>query len=169
MRLFVGLQSSPAFREALSELQERLRLAGVEGRYVTPDNLHLTLAFIGEWPVHVTEYLPSIAEPFTVTLSHIGIFQRAKVLWAGAEASASLHALAAQVRRNLEAAGVPFDPQDFNPHITLIRKPILPCDMLPEIDVPFAEMTVREVCLYQSEHRENGMVYTVIGRKKGKI
>ncbi|MBR5111692.1 MAG: hypothetical protein IK099_16045 [Clostridia bacterium] len=73
MRLFVGLQPSPAFREALSELQERLRLVGVEGRYVTPDNLHLTLAFIGEWPVHVTENLPSIAEPFIKRMLIAGI------------------------------------------------------------------------------------------------
>ena len=55
MRLFVALQPTAAFREALALLQDRLRAAGVTGRYLTPDNLHLTLAFIGMWPEDITE------------------------------------------------------------------------------------------------------------------
>lgn len=165
MRIFVALQPDPAFRAALAATQERLRAAGVEGRYLDPANLHLTLAFIGEWPADVTELLPPVAAPFSLTLSHIGVFRRAKVLWAGVEPSQGLGGLAAQTRRNLEAAGIPFDPQPFNPHITLIRKPALPADALPEIGVPPASMTVREVCLYRSDGGEKGMQYTVIGRK----
>lgn len=168
MRLFVALQPSPAFREALADLQDRLRAAGVAGRYLDPGNLHLTLAFIGEWPRAVTEILPPVEAPFPITLSHIGIFQRARVLWAGVQPSEALNALAAQVRRGLQQAGIPYDPQAFNPHVTLIRKPVLPGDGLPAgVVPPPAAMTVREVCLYQSEHRAEGMAYTVIGRGDG--
>ncbi|MBQ9198061.1 MAG: RNA 2',3'-cyclic phosphodiesterase [Clostridia bacterium] len=165
MRLFVALQPSPAFIKALAKLQERLRAAGVDGRYLDPANLHLTLAFIGDWPSDVTAVLPSVEEPFSIALTHIGIFQRAKVLWAGTAPSETLNALAARVRQSLRDAGIPCDPQDFCPHITLIRKPALPCGGLPEIIIPPAEMRVERVCLYRSEHGENGMEYTVIGRK----
>lgn len=166
MRLFAALQPSPAFREALADLQERLRGAGVEGRCLNPAYFHLTLAFIGEWPDDVTNILPPVEKPFSITLSRLGVFDRARVLWAGVEPCAALHALATQVRRSLQAAGIPYDPQAFNPHITLIRKPLLPCGVLPEIAVPPVSMTVGEVCLYQSARGEEGVRYTVIGRTK---
>lgn len=166
MRLFVGLEPAAGVRQALADLQRRLRMAGVEGRYLDPANLHLTLAFIGEWPQDVTACLPGVETPFDLRLSHIGVFPRAKVLWAGVEPSAALDALAARVRENLSAAGVPFDPQAFNPHITLARKPVLPDEaLLTRIRPDPAVMTVREVCLYQSERRESGMAYTVIGKR----
>ena len=50
MRLFAGLRPPDAFRSALSLLQDRLRAAGVTGQYLDPSNLHMTLAFVGEWP-----------------------------------------------------------------------------------------------------------------------
>lgn len=165
MRIFVALEPSSAFREALAALQERLRVAGVDGRYLTPDNLHLTLAFIGMWPEDVTNLLPSVQKPFPVTLSHVGIFPGAKVLWAGIEHCEALDDLARQVRRGLSEAGIPFDRREFNPHITLARKPVVPAHLtLSEIEVPRATMIVEEVCLYRSDHLENGMEYTVIGR-----
>ena len=166
MRLFIALQPSATFLTGLKDIQDQLRSAGVGGRYLAPDNLHLTLAFIGEWPVDITAMMPCIEEPFSLVLSDIGIFSRAKVLWAGVKPSEPLNALAAQIRQNLHNASIPYDPQPFNPHITLIRKPSLPGDTLPEIKVSPVSMTVKEVCLYQSEHTENGMRYTVIGRRQ---
>lgn len=167
MRLFVGIEPSPAFRNALAELQDRCRAAGIGGRYLEPSNLHLTLAFIGEWAEDVTAVLPEVEEPFSASLTHLGTFERAKVLWAGVEATAPLTALADRVRGSLTRAGIPFDPQSFNPHITLARKPILPPGpALAEIGIPEMAMTVREICLYRSARGEAGMEYTVIGRTK---
>ncbi len=165
MRLFVGLEPSPDFRDALAALQDRLRAAGVTGRYLEPSNLHMTLAYIGMWPEAVTDRLLAVPEPFPVTLSRLGVFPEAGVLWAGTAPSETLDSLAESVRRSLDEARIPFDHQPFIPHITLARKPVIPePGLLREIEVPQAVMTVRAVCLYRSEHRENGMVYTVIGR-----
>ncbi len=165
MRLFVALEPSPAFRDALSRLQDRLRQAGITGRYLTPSNLHLTLAFIGEWPEDVTPVLPPVSRPFSIALSRPGIFPGARVLWAGVDECAPLNALARRVRECLTASGIPHDPQAFNPHITLLRKPVLPReDLLSSVEVPKASMTVREVCLYRSCRTEQGLTYSVIGR-----
>ena len=167
MRIFVALQPAPAFRDALASLQDRLRAASVTGRYLTPSNLHMTLAFIGMWPEDITELLPIVEQPFPVTLSHLGIFPKAKVLWAGVEPSEALNSLARQVRQALTEAEIPFDRQDFNPHITLVRKPIISDNLnLSEIHVPQATMIVEDVCRYRSDHGEQGMEYTVIGRRK---
>ena len=167
MRLFIGLEPTPDFRAALSELQTRLRAAGIVGRFLLPENLHMTLAFIGEWPEDVTDALPVVTEPFSIRLSRPGIFPKAKVLWAGVEPSRELYALATDVRKRLDILAVPYDRQAFNPHITLIRKPILPsAETLASIQTVSATMIVREVCLYQSVHEAEGMKYTVIGRSK---
>ena len=167
MRIFIALQPAPAFRDALALLQDHLREAGVTGRYLIPSNLHLTLAFIGMWPEEISGLLPSIQQPFPITLSHLGIFPAAKVLWAGVEPSDDLNRLAQQVRNMLSEAEIPFDQQDFNPHITLIRKPIVPEKLnFSEIHVPQATMFVKDVCLFRSDHGEQGMEYTVIGRSK---
>ena len=165
MRLFIALQPDPAFRAALSVLQERLRAAGVAGQYLEPSNLHLTLAFVGAWQEDITAWLPPVTRPFPLVLSRPGVFPKAKVLWAGVEPSEALETLAGEVRRRLTDAAIPFDPKCFVPHITLARKPAVPDDaVLAGVEVPPASMTVREVCLYSSERGENGMVYTVIGR-----
>ena len=165
MRLFVGLEPTPDFRTALSGLQMQLRAAGVDGRYLAPSNLHMTLAFIGEWPEDVTGLLPVISKAFPITISHLGVFTGAKVLWAGVQPSQELYDLAMDVRKRLDDSGIPYDHQEFNPHITLIRKPNLPgADTLSSVQVTPATMMVRQVCLYQSVHEEDGMKYTVIGR-----
>ena len=164
MRLFVGLRPAETFRAALKGAQDRLRAAGVEGRYLDPANLHLTLAFIGEWPEDVTPVLPAVTEPFEIELAGPGIFPAAKVLWAGVKPSAALDRLAGEARDRLAANRIPFDPKPFNPHITLVRKPSVPAGLdLAKIPVPSASMAVEEVCLYRSDHEENGIVYTVIG------
>ena len=169
MRLFVGVRPSTAFRTALGEMQERLRAAGVTGLYLEPGNLHMTLAFIGEWRDPDSVPLLEVRRPFSVRLSHPDVFPKARVLWAGTEPSEELEWLAAEVRGRLAEAGIPFDPKPFVPHITLARKPVLPTGgAVPEIPVPEAAMTVEEVCLFRSERGEQGMEYTVIrgGRKQ---
>ena len=163
MRLFTGIRPSDDFRAALAVLQDSLRAAGITGRYLEPSNLHMTLAFIGEWPEDITQVLPPVEHPFTITLASPGIFPEAKVLWAGTEASEELNRLAQCVRDCLTEHGIPFDPKEFNPHITLARKPVIPDGVdVAGIEIPQASMAVDEVCLYRSERGENGMEYTVM-------
>jgi len=173
MRIFVGLQPSDSFRNALSALQNQLREAGITGRFLEPDHLHMTLAFVGEWPDKITHLLPKVKKPFSLQLAHLGIFREAKVIWAGVEPSAELNLLAQRVRNNLSASSVPFDPKPFVPHITLARKPSIPEGLnLSEISIPSSLMTVNDVCLYRSDRGENGMKYTIIGRaseKEGRL
>ena len=169
MRLFTALQPSPGFQSALEDLQARLQSAGITGKYRDPDGLHLTLAFIGEWPEDaedVTDVLPPVPEPFSITLSHLGVFPDADVLWAGVDPCEALDSLAANTRHCLADAGIPFDRKRFFPHITLARKPNIPRTVtLSDIPVPRVSMIVDTVCLYRSDRGKNGMAYTVIGRK----
>ncbi len=166
MRLFIALEPTPRFRNALRELQEHLQAAGIVGRYADPAGLHMTLAYIGEWSESISQLLPVVEEPFPIHLTHTGIFHKAGVLWAGVNPEEPLNQLSARVRKNLDEAGIPYDGQSFKAHITLIRKPYLPSeDILKGIKTPPASMTVRSVCLYRSDRTDRGMAYTVIARR----
>ena len=163
MRIFIGIRPTDEFRAALSVLQNHLRTFGVTGRYLDPSNLHMTLAFIGEWPDDAVPLLPRVVHPFSLALSRPGVFPKAKVLWAGVDPSEPLEHLAGQVRQFLDEHEIPYDPKPFFPHITLVRKPSVPAGAaLSEIRIPAASMPVKEVCLYRSQRGENGMEYTVI-------
>ena len=49
MRLFISIQFTDPMIDALEAFQSRLKASGVEGYYAARENLHLTLAFIGDY------------------------------------------------------------------------------------------------------------------------
>ena len=60
MRLFIAIRLSDEMRKALVQCMHDLKKQGVEGNYVPAQNLHMTLAFIGEYkdPDKVMEKVP---------------------------------------------------------------------------------------------------------------
>ncbi len=163
MRLFLALNPTPSFRDALLHVQHRLDSEGVQGRYTSEENLHLTLAFIGEYPDpdEVLEALASVAfSPFPLTLEGIGTF--GDLWWAGVASSPALDTLARRVRRALAENDIPFDRKKFSPHLTLLRKAVATAD-IPEIQVPAVTMNVDHFSLMRSDRGKHGMIYTELG------
>ena len=149
-------------KNTLLSIQEQLRSSNIHGRYTKPENLHLTLAFIGEYsaPDRVLETLSQVrSKPFELRLDRLGSF--GQLLWAGAPQSDELRNLAAQIRHLFADADIPYDRKRFSPHITLIRE--ADKTALPDIVLPDAGMTVGEISLMRSDRGKRGMVYTEIG------
>ena len=150
--------------DALVSLQDAMRRWGVSGNYVAPDNLHLTLAFIGEYadPYDVSEVMEQIGfEPFSIRLSGMGSFEN--LWWAGISENEELRRIVKRLRYALADAGIPFDRKKFSPHITLIRKPVCAGGILPEgisDDIQNAQMIVDHISLMRSDRGKHGMVYT---------
>ena len=166
MRLFIALRLSDRIRDVLVEAQEEMRWKGVQGNYTKEENLHLTLAFIGEYP-EPDEVLEAIGEvgfvPFRIALGETGTFP--DIWWAGIEPSDSLEALVKRLRRVLAEHGIPFDRKKFVPHITLIRKPSCRAEIpLDEViqRLPAESMTVDRISLMRSDRGKDGMIYTEI-------
>ena len=91
MRLFIAIQFSPALRESLLDAAGQLRSQCLEGRFTTPENLHLTLAFIGEVPSDkpVRRALETLSfSPFSLSLEGSGHFR--ELWWAGLHRSREL-------------------------------------------------------------------------------
>ena len=162
MRLFIAIKLNSELRNALTDVQKHLIRRGIRGNYTNTDNLHITLAFIGEYdePDFVTEVISEVPfSPFPVSLSALGHF--GNLWWVGLDDNDELDSYVKRLRKALSEAGIPFDKKKFSPHITLIRKAI---GTLPAVSVPKTVMSVDHISLMRSERGPKGMIYTEIGR-----
>ena len=162
MRLFVAILLSDEMKAALIEAQNAMYDHGLRGNYSQEENLHLTLAFIGDFPAPepVLDALETVAfRPFSLSLEGIGHF--GDLWWAGLRDSAALNAVARRVRRALAENDIPFDRKRFSPHITLVRKASRDA---AGIGIAPAGMDVEAISLMRSDRGKSGMIYTELGR-----
>lgn len=124
-RLFVAIRPPAPVRETLLDT-----MTGVDGaRWQDEDQLHLTLAFLGEVDLRaaeeVAEALAAVrSPPFAVEIRGVGHFERKGVpsaLWAGVARSDALAALHRRVVAACRRGGVEPDRRGFRPHVTLAR------------------------------------------------
>lgn len=169
MRLFIAIRPGEEMLAALTGLQDALMRRGLRGSFTPAENLHLTLAFIGEWPDPdaVLDAMEAAAfSPFSLRLEGIGQF--GGLWWAGLGGSEELNALARRLRRALAEAGIPFDRKKFTPHITLVRRAVWDAkNGIPTARVPNAGTAVTRLSLMRSDRGKSGMIYTEIGSVGG--
>ena len=158
MRLFIAIRLSDEMKKALVTCMHDLKKQGVEGNYVPAQNLHMTLAFLGEYddPAKVKEVIRKVPLPeFRLALSEKGNF--GNILWAGVKGNQKLKTYVKDLRAALAAEGIPFDKEKFVPHITLIRK--VSAKNPYQVHLPKADMTVTKASLMRSEQKNGKMVY----------
>lgn len=133
-RIFVALPLPDPIKAKVHEwmqLQGRSELSFQT--WVHPDDLHLTLKFIGETdegkiePLHnaLTEAVSTI-KPFILTLDRLGTFgapAAPSILWAGiAGDAAPLHRLQHSVETSLVPLGIEQEKRSYHPHLTIARR-----------------------------------------------
>lgn len=163
LRLFFALWPDDATRSALMQIQASMR-----GRLVPYENLHITLAFLGERPA---ELLPKLRDILThlprtevaLTIDKLGYFSRNKIAWAGmSKAPNELMALQKTLAQMLLDAGIEFNGHaEFKPHITLARDASLPADMV-FTPIPWK---ANQAALVQSVTRAEGPSYQVLASR----
>ncbi len=165
MRLFIAIQLNEEMRNLLGDIQDSYRRMAVRGNYTPAENLHLTLAFIGEYddPDKVLEALEAVSfQPFRISLDRTGCF--GDLHWAGIADSPQLENLVKQIRHALADAGIPFDKKRFRAHITFLRRATFPRGAkTPFPGIKTANMLVEEIALMCSTRGKHGMIYTKIG------
>lgn len=131
-RLFIAAALPRDARERLARLIAELRGAAPELRWAAPDNIHLTLRFLGDVPRAATPAVEAAmaaaaggGAPFALRFGGLGTFggRHPRVLQVGADAPELLR-LAERLDAAL-AAGAGFEPREgpFRPHVTLARVP----------------------------------------------
>jgi len=126
-RLFFALWPDPGVRRQLAQLARRHRRPG--GREHHPEDLHLTLAFLGPLTPEQAACARQAAgrihsDPFELTLDRLGYWPRPRVLWCGPSHSpAALKGLVSGLWGELGAAcGLVPETRPYKPHVTLVRK-----------------------------------------------
>ena len=162
MRLFLAIVPDNRIKDELYMVQKRLQIQGVKGNYTTRENMHLTLAFIGEYndPGYVSDVISNIdLEPVRLVVDGFGSFR--DVFWIGVKDDKGLETNVKRIRRALSDNGIPFDRKKFMPHMTIARKIEYNKDF--PTDAPFpAAMDVEYIALMRSDRGKNGMIYTVV-------
>jgi 2'-5' RNA ligase len=125
LRLFTAIELPLAAKTRLS-----LLASGLQGaRWLSSDNYHLTLAFVGEVDegeaLQLHQELAGVkAKPFLLRIKGVGSFEtkgKLRTLWAGVEACEALTVLQGRVAGACQRAGVRIEARKFKPHISLAR------------------------------------------------
>jgi 2'-5' RNA ligase len=147
MRLFFALWPPADAAAALARWAQSF-----DGRAMPVENIHLTLAFLGEAdPAKAAIPAGRIhAKPFAFPVDHGGYWRHNKIVWAGPrQMPRELGELAASLQTELVKEGFSLEKRPFAAHVTLVRK-AKPVSSLP--DLPRVDWPVREFALVQSIH-----------------
>lgn len=180
VRSFIALEISDEVRERLAELLKRLHRTNASVKWVEPENLHLTLKFLGEVPEvqidDIIQALRAIAEatsPFSFTVRGVGGFpdlRRPRVLWVGVEAPESLLRLQQLVEKAMEMLGFALEERTYHPHITIGRvKAMVGMEKVKAIlsenaNTVFGVVSVTHLTLFRSDLSKEGPTYTPLAK-----
>lgn len=123
-RLFFALWPDEGTRERLATVAED----DIKGRWISGENLHVTLAFLGSVDKHVracAEHVASQvrASSFTLHLDEIGYWRKPRILWVGAsQVPSPLVQLLRGLNEGLSTCGFESERREYRAHVTLARK-----------------------------------------------
>ncbi len=179
MRLFIAAKVSESVRENIGRLVQRIRpqsKALQKANWVKPENLHLTLKFLGEVREDRVERLARTLTqtskthpPFSLSVQGVRAFprrSRVHILWAGVtDIENRLKSLAESIERNCAGAGFAPSDKPFSAHITFARfsAPLLGAEaakiLEPHLESALGEMDLGRFYLIQSALRPDGATY----------
>ena len=179
VRSFVALPCPPGLREAIAAARPAWRLASDGVRWTRPEQLHLTLRFLGQAdPLRLSALVEGLAAataaaaPIRLRPGEPGAFpdwRRPRVLWLGLDGGAALGALAAAVEAAARAAAFAEEARPFHPHLTLGRvgdrasaRPGVAAVRQWRPDTGIEE--VSEIVLYRSDLEPGGARHSALAR-----
>ena len=170
-RFFIAIDFTPEFKHELGQL--RVTIPGA--KWVPEEQLHLTLAFLGEIDTAlipcVTQLLATIRAPsFILRYVGTGCFPDRRsphVLWAGLEPQPLLYDLVDKIRTSVAVCGIPLETRTFAPHVTLARlKSSSPRESNAFLSQPhttsFPPVEVHEFILFESRLTSHGALHTIV-------
>ncbi|MDN3552563.1 RNA 2',3'-cyclic phosphodiesterase [Halomonas almeriensis] len=168
MRLFLALIPPPELRRQLGQLGDAAH-APCGGRRIVDDNLHLTLAFLGERSAAEAESLSRWLERQVFgagqwRLDRWGYFAGPRIIWVGGPGSAELQRRQASLVASLKGFGIVVQPRQFRPHISLLRNASPPPDTdLPKVGL---DWSYARVSLVSSVPTPHGSRYTTLAQSR---
>ena len=182
MRAFIAIELSPDLKKHLASLEEQLKSSGADVKWVKPENIHLTLKFLGEIDEkqlgEIAKIIQNTADKnkrFFIRLASPGAFPDInfpRVVWIGIEkGDPETKEIAKILEEEIAKVGIPQENRPFSSHITLGRvrsglnreKLVKNLDNLaskPPEDSP--EFLVTKITLFKSTLTPGGPIYEAL-------
>ena len=179
MRTFIAIGLTQEIRDYLADIQQELKKCRADVKWVRPENIHLTLKFLGERDEKKIDKTKEAMEEtakaktcFSVNLSSFGAFPKLdspRIIWVGIDrGEKETKEIACDLEEKIARIGIPKEDKPFSSHITIARvksplnrqaliqglKTLPPCQN--------KEFLVTTITLYKSTLTPNGPVYAVL-------
>lgn len=174
MRLFIAIAFEEEVLRHFLDVQQELRTLAASGNFSRPQNLHLTLAFLGELPPSRLPAIQRVIEncqlyPLTLHFDRLGRFSRDRgdLWWIGIQKEPRLLQMQRELVQGLQKEHLLSDAGRFSPHLTLAREVVL-CDAVSP-GGPLKEpilAPVPGISLMQSERINGVLRYTELYYRK---
>jgi 2'-5' RNA ligase len=175
LRCFIAIEIPEAIKKAIVSSTDSLKKSGADVKWVSPENIHITLQFLGETeeaqiPL-IKEVLGKILlpySPFYIRIAGIGCFpdiRRPRVIWVGTEESQHVINLHGDIAKGLERLGYQEEERNFTPHLTIgrVKSNRNTKELGRKMDeikaASFSGFEVQNITLMKSELKPSGPIY----------
>jgi len=182
MRTFIAFELAQEIKNYLALIQEELKKSAADVKWVLPQNIHLTLKFIGEIDEELSEGITKIIEkiagsqtPFSLSLASLGAFPKInspRVIWVGVDkGKVESEKIARALGEELEKIGIPAEKRKFSSHITIgrvrsmkNREKLTAClnELCAKEKVAKPQIQISKITLYKSTLTPKGPIYEIL-------
>lgn len=183
MRTFIAIELPKDIKDRLAGLQEQLKASGADVKWVGPNNIHLTLKFLGEIDEAKLNQVIKILQDsaleknnFKISITSLGAFPKInfpRVIWVGIDKGDSeAKAIARDLEERILRIGIPKETRDFSSHITIgrIRSTQNRQNLIGELEKLASdfgqknifEFSVTRITLFKSTLTPKGPIYEAI-------
>ncbi len=178
MRSFIAIEIPDTLKSAMAELQQEFKKYGADVRWVKPENIHLTLKFLGSIDKgevdKITEIMKEICSRYTafgLEMTGVGVFpgtRSPRVLWVSINSSRILTEIQREIDEGIANLGFKQEKRKFTAHLTLGRfrsaagkEDLMKAVKLHEKDI-FGSVNVESISLMRSDLNPAGARYSKI-------
>lgn len=181
MRTFIAIELPKEIKDYLGKLEEKLKTTQADVKWVKPENIHLTLKFLGEIDDKKLEKINLILDdvareksPYKIQITSIGAFPKLdflRVIWAGVDrGDAETKEIAKTLEEKIQKIGIPKEERAFSSHITIGRtrstknreKLVQELKNIADCSRENLEFSVTKIILYKSTLTPQGPIYEVL-------
>ncbi|MEW6109799.1 MAG: RNA 2',3'-cyclic phosphodiesterase [Nitrospirota bacterium] len=175
IRCFICIEFPESVKQSIGDVIDILRKSGADIRWVSPENIHLTLKFLGQTDESlITPIKDSLHKKvlpygsFYIKISGVGYFpdsKRPRVIWAGVEESELLKKLSRDIEEEMLKFGYENEKKAFSPHLTIgrVRSQKRIAEVLKRLDEfsksDFGNIEINNIILMKSELKPAGAQY----------
>ncbi|TGG87800.1 RNA 2',3'-cyclic phosphodiesterase [Geotoga petraea] len=172
IRTFVAIEPGENLKMLLTDTIEKLKRMGFKGNWTKPENIHLTLFFLGNLNMHkIVDIAYKMGErisgfpSFVYEVEKLGYFAQGdnlKTLWFGVHGGKTLEGIYSEVKKSIIFNSIDVSKETFVPHITVGRIKRYPDHwkaLLESIDFERIEIPVDSIGLYSSTLTKRGPIY----------